>query len=239
MLVHNQKWQTTGTSTMQDSSKSNTCQQQLSRGRKKKRSAQYARAQQEMATPWKLDDARFIKIQHLPATTITWKEKKTDSAQYARAQQEMATPWKLDDARFIKNQQSRSRLSRARSKRPCILLRQKAAWMGSIAKNQHIAFPRTGSVRQYQQALTPHSMPRHHALILCLPWRYLRRARSQSPRLSLREQAARTGSVAKYQQIAFPRTGSVRQQALTSLSICRPRSLALCLFWRYPSAQQE
>jgi hypothetical protein len=39
MLVHNQKWQTTGTSTMQDSSKSNTCQQQLSRGRKKKRTA--------------------------------------------------------------------------------------------------------------------------------------------------------------------------------------------------------
>mmetsp|Transcript_100417 Transcript_100417/g.161889 ORF Transcript_100417/g.161889 Transcript_100417/m.161889 type:complete len:167 (-) Transcript_100417:1790-2290(-) len=39
MLVHNKKWQPHGSSTMQDSSKSNTCQQQLSRGRKKKRTA--------------------------------------------------------------------------------------------------------------------------------------------------------------------------------------------------------
>ena len=67
-----------------------------------------------MANHRNVDDARFIKIQHLPATTITWKEK--DNTQYARAKQKMATPWKLDDARFIKNQQSRSRLrSRSRS----------------------------------------------------------------------------------------------------------------------------
>ena len=69
-----------------------------------------------MANHRNVDDARFIKIQHLPATTITWKGKKTDSAQYARAQQEMATPWKLDDARFFKNQQSRSRLRSSRSR---------------------------------------------------------------------------------------------------------------------------
>ena len=69
-----------------------------------------------MANHRNVDDARFIKIQHLPATTITWKGKKTDSAQYARAKQEMATPWKLDDARFFKNQQSRSRLRSSRSR---------------------------------------------------------------------------------------------------------------------------
>jgi len=77
-------------------------------------SMQYVRAQPEMANQKNVDDARFIKIQHLPATTITWKEK--DDTQYARAEQETATLWKLDNARFIKNQQSRSSLrSRSRS----------------------------------------------------------------------------------------------------------------------------
>jgi len=66
---------------------------------------QYVREQPEMENQKNVDDARFIKIQHLPAT---WKEK--DNTQYARAEQETATSWKLDDARFIKNQQSRSSL---------------------------------------------------------------------------------------------------------------------------------
>ena len=66
-----------------------------------------------MANQWNVDDARFINMQHLPATSITWKEK--DNTQYARARQGVATPRKLEDARFIKNQQCRSSLRLCRS----------------------------------------------------------------------------------------------------------------------------
>jgi len=93
--------------------------------------------------------------------------------------------------------------------------------MGSIAKNQHIAFPRTGSVRQYQQALTPHSMPRHHALILCLPWRYLR---SLSLSLALSRSLALTFSLCLSPSLSLSHTHSlfVSSSYSVSVSLCAP-----------------